>query len=73
MTKYCSINFRGVEIDITITKDSGYEYDTGAHDIEWYFTNYSAEQYNSLNVTAEEEDNIQQQIYRCIQEGEGDD
>lgn len=32
------INFRGFEdVEIVIDADHGYEWDTGAHDIDWHF------------------------------------
>lgn len=58
MARTTSVVLRGEEISITIDRDSGYEWDTGAHDIEWHFTDLSAEEHEALQLTQEEEDAI---------------
>jgi len=63
-----SINFRDEKQDVVIDHDGGYEYDTNAHEIDWHF-DMSNEEYDSLNITPEEEDDIYTQL--CIKSYEG--
>lgn len=57
-----SVQFRGESVDVEVTHDGGYEWDTNAHDIDWHFYGLTAEQYDALKVTDAEEADIYRQL-----------
>lgn len=73
MSRLVSVKFRGEDWDVEITHDGGYESDTNAHDLEWQFTGMTAEEYDALKITDEEETEILTQLYQISYEGYGDD
>lgn len=52
------ITFRGEECVVVIDKDTGYDDETNAREIEWHFDGLTPEQHNALAVTDEEEQAI---------------
>lgn len=60
-----SVTFRGEEHDVEVDRDSGYEPDTGAHEIEWHFYGMSASEHDALNVTDDEEQAIYEQLVQA--------
>lgn len=56
MSALVSIKFRGEDVDV----------ETNNAVTEWHFYGLTAEQYNALNVTAEEEDSIQTQLLEIM-------
>lgn len=62
MGRLVSVQFRGEAVDVEVDSDSGYEYDTGAHDIEWHFYGMTPEQHDALNITDDEEQAIFEQL-----------
>ena len=66
--QYMTVSVRGIELEIKITHDHGYEPDTGAHEIEWEPISLSVEEYNALNITVKEEGEIYNQIYLKLSE-----
>ncbi|MBA4019150.1 MAG: hypothetical protein C0483_18445 [Pirellula sp.] len=66
MSRLISIQFRGEEQDVEVVRDSGYEPDTGAHEIEWHFYGLTAEQHDALKMTAEEETNVCDQLAEIL-------
>lgn len=73
MSRLIGIQFRGEEQDVEVVRDGGYEHDTGAHDIEWHFYGMTPEQYNALNLTAEEEINVCEQLAEILSDPAGFD
>lgn len=61
-----SILFRDEKHDIEITHNGGYEPDTNAHDISWEWVE---DEMNKLNLTANEEQLIYEQLV-AITEGD---
>lgn len=68
MSRNISMMFRGEEIDIEITRDHGYEPDTGAHDVEWRFVGRTVEE-----LTDAEERAIMDRIYEVLAEPDESD
>lgn len=62
MGQLVSVKFRGEDVDVEIDLDGGYEPDTNAHVIEWHFYGMSAEEYNKLEITDDEEQAIYDQL-----------
>lgn len=56
MSRLVSMTFRGEEIDV----------ETNNAVTEWHFYGMTAEQYNALNVTGEEEDAIQVRLMEVM-------
>ena len=61
-----SVLFRGESWDVEIDSDGGYEPDTNAHDIQWHFADLDSDAYDALNMTADEEQSIYEQL--CMRE-----
>lgn len=73
MREFIGVTVRGVELTVAI-RDHGYEYDTGAHEIDWEFTDDDAPD----DLTDEEEAAVMDQIYQfandpTVQRGWDDD
>lgn len=66
MSRLIGIKFRGEDQDVVVVRDSGYEPDTGAHEIEWHFYGMTPEQHNALEMTAEEEINVCEQLAEIL-------
>lgn len=62
------VKFRGEDRDITLDSNGGYESDTNAHVIEWHFTGLSADEYDALKITDEEEQSIYEQLIEASYE-----
>lgn len=62
---FYTVKFRGQDEEVEVTKDSGYEADTNAHDIEWMFCD---EGLHMIELTDEETQDIYEQIYKAIYE-----
>lgn len=60
--RFTTVRFRGEDMDVEVDHDGGYEPDTNAHEIEWHFAGLSAEQHDALGITAEEEQEIYDQL-----------
>lgn len=60
------INFRGEEHEVKFT-DHGYEYDTGAHDVDWDFVRPIPGP--PLIITVEEEQDIYDQLLKISAQG----
>lgn len=73
MSRLINIKFRGEDQDVVVVRDSGYEPDTGAHEIEWHFYGMTPEQHNALGMTAEEETNVCDQLAEILSDSAGFD
>lgn len=60
--RFCTVDFRGEQMDVTIDHDSGYEPDTNAHDIDWHFTGMDAAAHDALQITPEEDQAIYDEL-----------
>lgn len=71
MPRLASVEFRGESVDVDVHHDGGYEPDTNAHDIEWSFHGLDAAAHEALQLTAEEEESILQQLQEWSFENQG--
>jgi hypothetical protein len=60
-----TVNFLGEPHEIVITHDGGYEPDTNAHAVDWEWCDPAM---NSIDLTAEQEQGIYDQIYKVLYE-----
>ncbi len=67
--RHVTVEIRGFQFEVLITKDHGYEPDVNAHEVEWKFDDVSPEG----NLTPEEEDSVMQQIYKALEDSWDDD
>lgn len=68
MSRSTTVQFRGCEVDVEFT-DHGYEPDTGAHEIDWDF---SDDELNKIDLTEAEELEIYQQLVELTYEYDED-
>ena len=61
-----SVKFRGDEMDVRIVHDGGYEHDTGAHEVEWEFCGITPAEIEALNITEDEYQEIEDQVYEVL-------
>ena len=51
MTRTADITFRNHIVSVVIEFDSGYDRDTGSHEIIWHFEDVSPEEHDALEIT----------------------
>lgn len=71
--RFCTVDFRGQQMDVTIDHDGGYEPDTNAHEIDWHFTGLDADAHDALQITPEEDQAIYDQLCQLEPEHFDDD
>jgi len=64
MGKTISVNVRGQQFDVEITRDHGYEPDTNAHEVEWEFVDMGRALQSTL--TDAEINLVMSQIYDAL-------
>lgn len=72
MTQTVTITFRGEERDVEF-EDHGYEADTNAHPLDWWFAGLTPEQHDALKITDEEDQAIYEELCQHSYETAGDD
>lgn len=61
-----TVKFRDNEIDVKIVRNGGYEFDTGAHEIEWEFVGLTLDEIESLKINDDEYQSIDDQVHEVL-------
>lgn len=62
MGRLQSVKFRGGDWDVEVDYDSGYDPETGSHEIEWHFYELTTKENAALKITDAEEQLVYEQL-----------